>query len=256
MLGNTGDQFEVPNATLAAEQIAAVEVGLRVRSRGFSGQIAGFHSTVSDFIDRATVGAAEYASYGIDANKLGCVKLGDAKCQGVSRRVNLGTAAISGAEIALRTPVLAGIHGWLAGSYLLGESTANNITQPLRRLPPATGAAGLRWTSSDKGAYFEPWVRAAATQSELNSGDTKDLRICENPAIPGTALAAGTCRGTPGWATANVRAGYRWNAQLAAVRVLRIDVDAGNLLDVRYRLHGSGIDSPGRGVTATLTGEW
>ena len=41
-----------------------------------------------------------------------------------------------------------------------------------------------------------------------------------------------------------------------AAKVLRIDVDAGNLLDVRYRLHGSGIDSPGRGVTATLTGEW
>ncbi len=256
VLGNTGDQFEVPNATLQAERIAAVELGVRVRALGFSGQVAGFYSAVSDFIDRETVKAADYPSYAIDAAKLGCAALGDAKCQGVSRRVNLGTATIAGTEVTLRTPSVAGVQAWLAGTYLQGESTANDLTQPLRRLPPANGSAGLRWASADKALYAEPWIRAAATQSELNSGDTKDLRICENPAVPGTVLPAGTCRGTPGWATVNLRAGYRWNAQLVALRAMRIDVDAGNLLDVRYRLHGSGIDAPGRGVTATLTGEW
>jgi outer membrane receptor protein involved in Fe transport len=80
--------------------------------------------------------------------------------------------------------------------------------------------------------------------------------MCEDPAVPGTALAASTCTGTPGWSILNLRAGYRWDAQFAALRALRIDVDAGNLIDVRYRVHGSGIDSAGRGIAATLAGEW
>lgn len=256
VLGNTGDQFEVPNAALVAEQIASGEFGVRVRAGGFSGQIAGFHSAVSDFIDRETVKSADYASYGIDAAKLGCTALGDAKCQGVSRRANLGTASITGTEFALRSPTLAGIQAWVVGTWLQGESSDGKLTQPLRRSPPATGSAGLRWASLGKAFYLEPWVRAAADQDQLNVGDTKDLRICENPSIPGTSMPAGTCKGTAGWATINVRAGYRWNAKLTAVRAVRLDVDAGNLLDVRYRVHGSGIDAPGRGVTATLTGEW
>lgn len=256
VLGNTGDQFEVPNANLQAEQIASAEVGVRIRAGGFSGQVAGFHSAVSDFIDRETVKAAEYGAYGIDAAKLGCTAIGDAKCQGVSRRSNRGTAAITGTEFALRSPAMAGIQAWLAGTWLKGESTDGTVTQPLRRSPPATGSAGIRWASGNKAFYFEPWVRAAATQDELNAGDTKDLRICENSAVPGTPMAPGTCTGTAGWVTLNARAGYRWDARLAAVRTMRLDVDAGNLQDVRYRVHGSGIDAPGRGVTATLTGEW
>lgn len=256
VLGNTGDQFEVPNAALQAEQIASLELGVRLRALGFSGQIAGHYSTVSDFIDREVVPAAEYASYGIDAAKLNCTAIGDAKCQGVSRRANLGTAAISGAEVSLRTPSAYGFSAWLVGNWLQGDSTDRGVTQPLRRSPPPMATAGLRWVSQNKAFYLEPWLRAAAAQERLNSGDRKDLRICEDPAVPGTALAASSCTGTPGWSTLNLRAGYRWDAQFAALRALRIDVDAGNLIDVRYRVHGSGIDSAGRGIAATLAGEW
>lgn len=256
LLGNTGNEFEVPNAALGPERIAAGELGVRLRAAGFSGQVAVFVSQVADFIDRQTVPAAEYASYGLDASKLSCPALGDAKCQNVSRRVNLGTAAITGAELTLRTPALAGVHGWLVGTWLNGESTAGTLTQPLRRSPAPGGMAGLRWVSADKTVYAEPWVRAAVAQDQLNVGDTKDLRICENPAVPGTALPGDTCKGTPGWATFNLRAGYRWDATLAGLRTVRLDVDVGNLLDVRYRIHGSGVDAPGRGVTATLHAEW
>jgi outer membrane receptor protein involved in Fe transport len=53
-----------------------------------------------------------------------------------------------------------------------------------------------------------------------------------------------------------LRAGYRWDAGLVGLQLLRLDLDAGNLLDARYRVHGSGLDSPGRGVSATLSAQW
>lgn len=256
VLGNTGDQFEVPNADLGAEQIRAAEVGVRLRAGGWRALLAGFVSEVSDFIDRSAVSPSEYAGFGIEAADLGCSALGEAKCQGVSRRVNQGAASIRGAEVALRTPSLQGLQGWAAASWLQAESRAAGVSQPLRRTPPANGALGLRWSPPGRAAYLEPWLRAAAAQDQLNSGDTKDLRICEDPARPGSVFAAGQCPGTPGWFTVNLRAGYRWDARFAGLQSLRLDLDAGNLLDRRYRVHGSGIDAPGRGVTATLSAQW
>lgn len=256
VLGNTGDQFEVPNAELGAEQIQSAEMGLRLRAAGWSGLAAGFYSVVEDFIDRSAVSTSEYQGYGIQAADLGCSAVGEAKCQGVSRRVNQGQATILGGEIALRSPSLAGIHGWLAASWLQAESRSAGVTQPLRRSPPSNGSMGLRWSGLNGAVYVEPWARGAAAQDQLNSGDTKDLRICENPAAPGSVLPAGTCQGTAGWFTLNLRAGYRWDAGLVGLQLLRLDLDAGNLLDARYRVHGSGLDSPGRGVSATLSAQW
>ena len=256
VLGNTGVEFEVPNADLGAERITATEVGMRVRAGGFSGLLSGFHSVVSEFIDRETVKSASFASYGIDAADLGCAIIGDTNCKPVSRRVNLGTATIVGAELAVRGPKVAGVHPWLAGSWLKGETSAAGLTQPLRRAPPPVGSFGLRWSGHNAAAYVEPWLRAAAAQDQLNTGDTKDLRICEDPLKPGTVLATGLCTGTAGWMTVNLRAGYRWDGEWPTLRTLRLDVDAGNLLDARYRIHGSGVDAAGRGVTATLSAQW
>jgi outer membrane receptor protein involved in Fe transport len=256
VLGNTGDQFEVPNADLRAEQVRAAELGVRVRAGAVQALVAGFYNVFDDFIDREKVAASDYGKYGIDAGDLGCPVLGDAKCKGVSRRINTGEAVIQGAEATVRTQLGYGVQPWVTGTWLKGDTTLNGVTQPLRRATPLNGSVGVRWNHPGSGLYLEPWVRAASAQDRLNAGDRSDLRICEDPAKPGAALAGQTCTGTPGWWTLNVRAGWRWDARLAALKSLRLDLDAGNLLDVRYRVHGSGFDAPGRGVTATVTAGW
>ncbi len=257
VLGNTGDQFEVPNANLGAERIAAIELGLRLNLGGARALLSVYRNSVSDFIDRETVAASNYASYGVDAADLGCTALGDAKCKPVSRRVNLGTAAIQGAEFSVRGPSLLGVRPWAIVNWLQGDTTAaNGTTQPLRRAPPLNALFGLRWQSADQGLHIEPWLRATAEQTRLNTGDTKDLRICEDPAKPGTPYAGATCPGTPGWMTVNLRAGWRWREPFTGIKAVRVDGDATNLLDVRYRVHGSGMDGAGRGVRVLLGWEF
>ncbi|MBM4344084.1 MAG: TonB-dependent receptor [Deltaproteobacteria bacterium] len=256
VLGNTGDQFEVPNADLGAERIAAAEVGVRLDVGGTRALVSIFHNTVGGFIDRESVPSSAYGSYGVDASDLGCTTLGDTKCKPVARRVNGGEAQIVGAEVSVRGPSAWGFRPWATASWLQGETTVGTVTHPLRRAPPLNGLAGVRWQSADQDLYVEPWVRAAATQDQLNPGDTKDLRICENPEKPGTPYAGATCPGTAGWMTVNLRAGWRWRSSLSGIKAVRLDGDATNLLDARYRVHGSGIDGAGRGVRATASVEF
>ncbi|HLE35601.1 MAG TPA: hypothetical protein VI699_00490, partial [Candidatus Acidoferrales bacterium] len=48
--------------------------------------------------------------------------------------------------------------------------------------------------------------------------------------------------GTAGFATLNLRGGYRVGERSELIWIFE------NVLDKNYRLHGSGVDTPGRGV--------
>jgi outer membrane receptor protein involved in Fe transport len=48
--------------------------------------------------------------------------------------------------------------------------------------------------------------------------------------------------GTPGWAIINVQANYHFNSHLS------ISLQAQNIGDVDYRMHGSGINGVGRSL--------
>jgi hemoglobin/transferrin/lactoferrin receptor protein len=79
--------------------------------------------------------------------------------------------------------------------------------------------------------WMEGFLRCAADQNRLSERDTGDPRI--NP------------KGTQGWVTASLRAGWQINAYLAVKGALE------NVFDKSYREHGSGINAPG--VNAVLT---
>jgi outer membrane receptor protein involved in Fe transport len=66
--------------------------------------------------------------------------------------------------------------------------------------------------------------------------DIRDVRI--NP------------EGTAGWAILGTKASWRPND------VWQINLMADNLLDKRYRVHGSGIDSPGRNFLLSVRATW
>jgi len=138
-------------------------------------------------------------------------------------KTNAGRARIVGGELAA---------AWsLSGSWRLrgnlSYSHGQNLTdaEPMRRIPPLMGLCGIAW--SREGRAVELFVRAAAAQRRLSSGDRADSRI-----DPG---------GTDAWSDWNLR----FRERLAGID---LTLTFANLWDRAYKEHGSGVFSPGRQV--------
>jgi outer membrane receptor protein involved in Fe transport len=112
-------------------------------------------------------------------------------------------------------------------SYVLGQNVTQN--EPLRRIPPIHG--GLKVMRQQGNFQTSAELVFAGEQKRLSAGDKADNRM--NP------------MGTAGWAIMNAEAAYVWNS-------IRLAVQAQNLGDVDYRMHGSGINGVGRSVWAQL----
>ena len=115
-------------------------------------------------------------------------------------------------------------------NYTRGEEQNRGQTRPANRVPPLNGQVGASWRLP-RDFLIEPYVLLADRQERLDDDDLSDLRI--NP------------RGSAGWASANLRLGWKPDARS------RLQLDLKNLLDQSYREHGSGIDAAGFGATVT-----
>ena len=97
------------------------------------------------------------------------------------------------------------------------------------------GSVSLSYDASSD-YQVEGWVRFASDQDRLSARDVNDVRI--DP------------QGTPGW----VVIGARLQKEYAQHWLLSIALD--NLLDKRFRVHGSGLDAPGRNLTISARYNW
>jgi len=158
-------------------------------------------------------------------------------------------------------------------SFLLGRDLDPN--RNIRRLPPQQGATRLRYTTSKY--WAEAQLAVAGAQDRLSGGDRDDERIgasrrrqdiadffnsaraaqiqtgetllqIQNRVLPGLADTTRVTlfENTPGWASVEFRAGFPLNEQLTVEAALT------NIADRNYRIHGSGIDSPGRSAHLQL----
>lgn len=199
--------------------------------------------------------------------------------------VNDGRSRYSGVEARIE---FSPIRSWTvdaAYSFLAGADL--DPTRKIRRLPPQGGFAALRWNPGRR-AWFELRADAAGAQSRLSGGDVDDERIGASRsrnditsfwngtraaalrtadgrlALTGETLAelldrvlplavAGSnstrialYSSTAGWVDVGLRGGVgigsRWT----------IEMGLSNLLDKNYRVHGSGIDSPGINAWSAL----
>ncbi len=232
VLGNTGNDFEVPNDELGPERSDTVELGLKLHRKEARAGVAVWQTEVTDAIvkeDTTWEGQEE-----IDGTP-------------VAHRVNAGSATYKGVEAWAETGAFAGVS--LFGRAAVMEGTVHTVDgedEPARRVPPLHGTAGLRWSGLDGRLEALAQTRFAAAATRLAPKDETDLRICEDPAVPGSVVA--DCEGTPGWATADVRVSGRPFED----RDLRVDLSLDNLLDANYRLHGSGYDAPGLDVKLSV----
>ncbi|MBT8080544.1 MAG: TonB-dependent receptor [Gammaproteobacteria bacterium] len=143
---------------------------------------------------------------------------------------NQASADIRGAEMGFTWQIAANTSLDAMLNYTRGEQTDG----PADRIPPLNGRATLR--VDDGRISYHGSLVYAARQDRLSARDIRDVRI--NPT------------GTAGWGTLN--AGVDWSASERLAIGLQIE----NLLDKRYRVHGSGLDAVGINVVAELTYRW
>ncbi|MBA3972909.1 MAG: hypothetical protein C0504_01675 [Candidatus Solibacter sp.] len=199
--------------------------------------------------------------------------------------VNDGRARYSGIELRGRISPAANWTLDAAYSFIAGADLYP--TRNIRRLPPQGGFASARWTPGRR-SWIEFRAGFAGPQSKLSGGDFDDERIGASRsrnditsffngsraaalkaqdgriAITGETLAqlldrvlplslatSASARvplyaSTAGWVDFGVSTGFpisdRWI----------IEAGAANLFDKNYRIHGSGIDSPGFHVWSAL----
>jgi outer membrane receptor protein involved in Fe transport len=115
------------------------------------------------------------------------------------------------------------------------ESIPGSPTEPGDRIPPLSGRLNV---SYDAGGDFrlDAWLRFAGEQDRLSSRDVRDIRIDPN--------------GTSGWGVLGARGSW----DVAGGWQFTLGVD--NLLDKRYRVHGSGLDAPGRNLMVSVRKTW
>jgi outer membrane receptor protein involved in Fe transport len=218
-LGNRpGNRFNIPNPDLDSERVVQFDAGVR-----YTGRRARFELMLYtlDYSDRIT-----------------SVLTGEVTPQGrdVVQSVNAADATIRGFESGASFDLTDTMSLGAVLNYTWSEQRlAGQSAEPGDRIPPLSGRLQFDY---DAGGNFrlDAWLRFAGEQDRLSARDTGDIRIDPN--------------GTGGWGilgargTLDVRGGWQ----------LSLGVD--NLLDKRYRVHGSGLDAPGRNLMVSARKTW
>jgi outer membrane receptor protein involved in Fe transport len=222
--GDFGTGFDVPNPELRPETSLNYEAGVRLR-RGLSAlHVVYFHSDYTDLIQRAS--GTYFGSAFLDLNENG---RRDGTEQLIFQRKNAGLADIQGVELEGRVHMS---DPWMLSSQLAWTcGRALSAGEPLRRIPPINGLLKLAWRPRAR-VWAEGVSMFATKQTRLAAGDKTDPRI--------------PVGGTPGFVTFNLRGGVRLN------HGVRIGLRLENVTDQTFRIHGSGIDRPGRNVVAGI----
>ncbi|MEW6743236.1 MAG: TonB-dependent receptor [Planctomycetota bacterium] len=218
-LGAEGDFAagnRVPNLDLDPETVLSFEMGAKYRTAPLTAGAAGAVSTYNDLFDNELL----FSSGGEDYFQV--QNVAEAIVYSVEGWIEAGLNEPAGAE-----PEHA-----LFAQALYNHGRNQTDREPLSKVPPAEGLCGYRLEESRREWFGEAFVRGALEQNRLSATDEADPRFPEG--------------GTPAWWTFNLRGGLDLARGVALLAALE------NLFDQRYRVHGSGIDEPGRGVAISV----
>ncbi len=229
----TGPGFQFENAGLGPETADTFELGLQVSHPRLEVDAWAYRSMLHDAITRAFRTSADCPPE-------------TPQCQLSWQRYQLvnveGDATVDGAELSFRAHLPSNVRllGTVAYAFGEGPNPAERPSDsrlpydervPLSRVPPLNGTLDVRWSPA-RPTYFGAALRWARLQDRLAPTDLNDPRI--------------PLGGTPGYAVFDLRAGWRMQRRLVLAAVLE------NLFDSAYRVHGSSVNGPGRGVSISL----
>jgi len=214
------DEIETPVVDLDPERFVTFELGMKFDNDRWSGQVAYFHTTIDDLIIRTPTGRI------VD---------GDNE---VTKR-NSGDGVVHGIELQAQVRMnerwtLFGNLTWMDGDVdTFPNSSPVRIREPLDRLAPVRAFIGSRWQPASAGHWVEGLVSIAGKQDKLSTRDMRDT----------DRIPSG---GTPGYAVFTMRGGWQVSSDLL------LTMAAENLFDEDYRIHGSGVNEPGRNLVVSL----
>jgi len=212
---------ETPSPDLDPEYFVAFETGVRAQRERFAGQVALWQTMIDDMIVQSPTG-----------NSVGGTP--------EVRKNNVGDGYVHGIEADLSWKILNDWTALGAVSWMDGEVDQfrpapgfEKVEKPISRMMPLSGFVGLRFDapSRDVHAVFETVM--AAEQDELALRDATDTSRIP----PG---------GTPGYTIFNIRAGWEVTEDLTLSAALE------NISNKNYRIHGSGINEPGRNLVLSV----
>ena len=252
----TNEGVTAPSPDLRPETSWTAEVGLKAKHAYFRGALTLFYSRVSDLVGRKPI---QEAYEGQEIPQLHQDLIREYPDIDVLVFDNIDEAQFQGIELAGLVPIQSAFSVFGNVALLRGEvlTIGGNAPDPkkpwearTRREPPLNGIVGVQWEPLNTQYWATFFVRGAAAQRRLNRSDIRDLRIqgsTRDPAeVKFDANGAAIDAGTPGWFTLNVRGGVR------LFDYTRLTLSLDNLLNKRYRQHGSGVNSPGFNVSLSL----
>ena len=220
-LASVGDRAQnrivVANADLKPESLVSLDTGFKFKSGRHSGELVLFYSRYKDRITLVNPAVAN--------GEQGCTE-----AAGCAQNRNIARATYYGAESAWRAQLMPTLEARASLNYTWAEQQNEGMTEPGNRVPPLNGALSLRWQALPT-LSIEPKVWANGTQDRLDATDRADNRIAKD--------------GTAGFAVVDLSARWTPNDRYT------LQLFGENLLDKRYREHGSGIDGRARGVGVT-----
>ncbi len=210
-------QIETPVNQLDPERFVTFEVGARAVAGKLSTELVLYRTAIQNLIVRTPTGAFV------------------AGLAEVTKR-NSGRGHIHGIEVesqAALTPLfsLRARFSWMEGRLRSYPTAAPVlVTEPVSRLMPATFVGTARWGDARR------WVAATATLAAKADKLAAQDRVDVERIPPG---------GTPGYAIGGLRAGWQATSRLLLTAAIE------NLTDTAYRIHGSGLNEPGRNLVFT-----
>ncbi len=145
----------------------------------------------------------------------------------VYNKKNIESSNIKGAEFSYSQVLHSGFVVQTNATYTYGQNVSKN--EPMRRIPPFFGQTSIAW--NHKNITLACRHQFAGNQKRLAKGDVDDNRIGKN--------------GTPGWNTLNIDASI-------VLKHLDVNINLINLLNEKYKTHGSGVFGMGRAAGVTV----
>lgn len=204
---------ETPSPDLDPEHFVSTEIGVKHQGADVTFQASYWRTWIRDLIVPSPTGRSIGGTPEV-------------------RKDNVGDGWVNGVEVEGRVRLddawsVAAAGTWMDGEVEQLDPVLGNVDRPLSRLMPLTGS--LTFTYAPPGGGFEAWFsgRAATRQDDLSLKDATDTER-----IPPD--------GTPRYAVLSLGA----SMDLGEHATVSVAVD--NVTDTNYRIHGSGVNEPGR----------
>jgi hemoglobin/transferrin/lactoferrin receptor protein len=213
----------IPNKNIQPEKTISYEASVSA----VLGEFARFDNSIyyTSFIDAIQV--APFTYQGLDSIVY------DGTNSGIMSSQNLGNGYIYGFYTNLKTAPIANVSLLASANYTYGRIKTEQNTVPLDHISPFMAKLSFLY---EKSSFFaEAYALYNGKKKLEDYSDSGEDNL--NYATP---------QGMPAWLTLNMRIGYSLKSQLT------VQGGVENILDTKYRVFASGINSPGRNLYLSL----